>query len=216
MKKIFLCLANSKKYGERCIAGIEVKKDSGVYKPVEINGKPKWLRPISKFQHGAVSEDLVGGINLMDIVEIDVEAFCPNSYQSENATFRLESIKKIGNIRSSERNLDRLIDMNQCNLFGNKGKAVSDDVIDSIGHSLTLIKVDGFEVNRKDSNGQLRMKFTFNGDSYDLPITDIDFINRYNENDALLDNSNFIYLTISLGIFHNGWHSKLIAGVIYF
>ena len=27
MNTFFLCLANSKKFGERCIAGIELKKD---------------------------------------------------------------------------------------------------------------------------------------------------------------------------------------------
>ncbi|OQY10209.1 MAG: hypothetical protein B6I30_08690 [Desulfobacteraceae bacterium 4572_187] len=216
MKTLFICLANSKKFGERCIAGIEVKKDGNVYQPVEKEGKPKWLRPISKFQHGAVGEDLVGGIKLMDIIEIDIEELCPNGYQSENATFKPKSIKKIGNIRISEENLDRLIDMGQYYLFGNRGKAVSEDVIDSVGHSLTLIKVTDFQVNKRDSDGQPRIDFVFNHNHYDLPITDIDFIQRYNENETLLKNTNCLYLSISLGIFHNGWHSKLIAGILYF
>jgi len=216
MKTIFICLANSKKFGERCIAGIEVKKDGRAYQPVEKEGRPKWLRPISKFQHGAVGEDLVGGINLMDIIEIDVEELCPNGYQSENATFKPESIKKIGNIRLSGKKLDRLIDMEQHYLFGNRGKAVSEDVIDSVECSLTLIKVHDFQVNTRDSDGQLRIDFVFNHNRYDLPITDIDFIQKYSENEALLENTNCLYLAISLGIFHNGWHSKLIAGVLYF
>ena len=105
--------------------------------------------------------------------------------------------------------------MDQNNLFGNRGKAVSNDVIDSIKNSLTLIKVTNFQVNRKDSDGQLRIEFVFNHDRYDLPITDIDFIQRYNDNETLLKNATFLYLSISLGIFHNGWHSKLIAGVLY-
>jgi hypothetical protein len=216
MKILFICLANSRKLGERCVAGVEVKKVDGAYQPVEKEGKPKWLRPISKWHHGAVGEDLVGGINLMDIIEIDVEELCPNGYQSENATFKPESIKKIGTIRLSEENLDRLIDMEQNNLFGNRGKAVSDDIIDSVDHSLTLIKVVNFKINRRNSDGQLRIEFVFNHDRYDLPITDIDFIQRYNENETLLDNTNCLYLAISLGVIHNGWHSKLIAGVLYF
>jgi hypothetical protein len=215
MKTLFICLANSKKFGERCIAGIEVKKVGGAYQPVENEGKPKWLRPVSKYQHGAVGKDLVGGISLMDIIEIDIDELCPNGYQSENATFKPESIKKLGNVRLTEDSLDRLIDMDQNNLFGNRGKAVSNDVIDSIKNSLTLIKVTNFQVNRKDSDGQLRIEFVFNHDRYDLPITDIDFIQRYNDNETLLKNATFLYLSISLGIFHNGWHSKLIAGVLY-
>ena len=216
MKTLFICLANSKKFGERCIAGIEVKKTTTSYQPVEKEGKPKWLRPTSKHYHGAVREDLVGNINLMDIIEIDIEEYCPSSYQSENAMFRSSSIKKLGNIILSEKNLDKLIDMDQYNLFGNRGKAVSHEVIDSVGHSLTLIKIKDFEINRRETDGQLRMDFEFNHDRYDLPITDIDFINKYNEDENLLENVNCVYLTISLGVYHNGWHSKLIAGVIYF
>ena len=215
MNTLFICLANSKKFGERCIAGIVVKKVGGAYQPVVKEEKPKWLRPISKCQHGAVGEDLVREISLMDIIEIDVEELCPNGYRSENATFRPESIKKIGNIGLAEKNLDRLIDMEQNNLFGNRGKAVSDDVIDSVNHSLSLIKVTDFKLIRKDSDRQLRIEFVFNHDCYDLPITDIDFIQKYNENEALLKDTTCLYLSISLGVFHNGWHSKLIAGVLY-
>ncbi|MGB5157473.1 dual OB domain-containing protein [Desulfobacterium sp. N47] len=216
MKTLFICLANSKKLGERCIAGIEVKKVGGTYQPIEKEGKPKWLRPISKYQHGAVSEDLVGGIRLMDIIEIDVEKLCPDGYQSENATFNPASIKNIGNVRLSEENLDSLIDMKQYNLFGNRGKAVSEDVIDSVDHSLTLIKVTDFQVNKKESDGQLRIDFEFNNNHYGLPITDIDFIQKFSENETLLENTSCLYLAISLGIYHNGWHSKLIAGVLNF
>ena len=215
MKTLFICLANSKKFGERCIAGIEVKKVGGAYQPVEVEGKPKWLRPVSKYQHGAVGENLVDGISLMDLIEIDLEKLCPNGYQSENATFKPETIKRVGNIRLSEENLDRLIDMDQYYLFGNRGKAVSDDVIDSVEHSLTLIKVTDFQIYKKDPDKQLRMEFIFSHDNYDLPITDIDFIQKYNDDETLLKNSSCLYLSISLGVFHNGWHSKLIAGILY-
>jgi hypothetical protein len=179
-------------------------------------GRLKWLRPISKLQHGAVGEHLVGGINLMDVIEIDIEELCPKGYQSENATFKPESIKKIGNVRLSEENLDRFVDMDQNYLFGNRGKAVSEDVIDSLNYSLTLIKVTDFNLNKRDSDGQLRIDFVFNNNRYDLPITDIHFIQKFGENETLLENTNCLYLAISLGIYHNGWHSKLIAGVLYF
>ena len=215
MKKLFLCLANSKKFGDRCIAGIELIKNSGKYKPVIKQGKPKWLRPVSKSNQGAVSGALVGKFRLMNIIEVDVEEACPDGYQSENITFKENSIKNIGDIRLSEKNLDVFIDDEQDKLFGNRGKAVSEDDIDSVGHSLTLIKVTEFEINRREPDGQLRINFEFNNNWYDLPITDIDFIEKYRENELLLENKSCLYLTISLGVYHNGWHSKLIAGVIY-
>ncbi|HPD60290.1 MAG TPA: hypothetical protein PKV48_00815, partial [Thermodesulfobacteriota bacterium] len=125
-------------------------------------------------------------------------------------------IKKIGNIRLSEEYLDRLTDMDQHYLFGNRGRAVSEDYIDSVDRSLTLIKATDFQVNKRDANGQLRIDFVFNHNRYDLPITDINFIKKYGEDEALLENTNCLYLAISFGIYHNGWHSKLVAGIIYF
>jgi hypothetical protein len=35
MKTLFICLANSKKFGERCIAGIEVRKTGSTYYPIK-------------------------------------------------------------------------------------------------------------------------------------------------------------------------------------
>jgi hypothetical protein len=104
--------------------------------------------------------------------------------------------------------------MNQRNIFGNRGKAVSEDVIDKVDHSLTLIKVSDFEIYKRESDSQLRMKFEFNNVHYDLPITDLNFIEVYTEDGNLLRNVESLYLTISLAVNHNGWHSKLIAGVL--
>ena len=214
MWTFFVCLANSKKFGERCVAGIKVEKAGGAYHPEVQDGKPKWLRPVSKLPHGAVAEHLVGEFRLMDIIEVYIEEYCPSSYQCENATFRAQSIKKIEKISPSEEILDRFVDMEQNDLFGNKGKAVSDDVIGSIGHSLTLIKTDDFHIMKRNSDGQLRIKFKFSHVYYDLPITDVDFIRNYGKMESSIKSARYLYLTISLGILHNSWHSKLVAGVL--
>ena len=73
MRKTIICLANSKKYGERCIAGIEVTaKPTGGWQIVKENGKPRWLRPVSSFSnHGEVKEQEVADIELLDVVEFD-------------------------------------------------------------------------------------------------------------------------------------------------
>lgn len=105
--------------------------------------------------------------------------------------------------------------MEQDNIYGNRGKAVSADVIDTVDHSLMLIKVDRYNIYKRECDNQLRMEFEYYFNSYDLPITDIVFVERYNDDNGLLENIDSIYLTISLGVYHNGWHSKLIAGVLY-
>ena len=61
-----------------------------------------------------------------------------------------------------------------------------------------MIKVNDFQVNKRDSDGQLRIDFVFNNNRYDLPITDIDFIQKYSENEALLKDTSCLYLAISL------------------
>lgn len=217
MKSLFVCLANSKKYGERCIAGIELKREgNGDLTLVRLNGKPKWLRPVSNSEHGEVNANLVNHIKLNDIVEIDILEECPNGYQSENVLFGVDSLKVISSITLSSQNLDKLITV-QGNLFGNRGKAVAEEQISSIKHSLTLIKVETPELYIRTDFGknQLRLKFRYNNSEYDLPITDIGFEEKYDADKDVLAKASNIYLTISLGVAYEGWYYKLIAGVIY-
>ena len=75
--------------------------------------------------------------------------------------------------------------------------------------------VEAYQTTSVAGNPQIRAKFDFNGNTYDFPITDIDFENRFSSNSMLLDFCSHIYFTISLGVEFNGWYYKLIAGVIY-
>jgi hypothetical protein len=221
MKKYFICLANSKKYGERCVAGIEVTKNEGSgYSIVKNDNKPKWIRPVTGEEHGQVPSDLVGTINLLDVVEIDEIEEVPNGYQSENIKFKSSSLKVVGKIGLTPDNLDLLSDNQQFNLFGNRGKAIPLDTIGTISKSLTLIKVSAATVYiRKDfGKEQYRLKFTFKSAEYDLPITDVKFLekcisgNSITMNEPIIDD---IYLAISLGVEHEGWYYKLVAGIIH-
>lgn len=204
----FVCLANSVKLGGRCIAGIELDNRNN---PRIQSGHPKWIRPISEMEHGEVDINLVSHVNLLDIVEIEITNSPEEaSYQSENAYFNRNSITRIGNL-----NMD-LLD-NLCSqkllLFENKGKAVSEAVINDLSYSLMLIKTDQFKVVLLDS--KLRMFFSYERHEYNLPITDPSFIIAYEKNKELLEDKDYLYLCISLAVEHNGWHSKLIAGIIY-
>lgn len=221
MKKYFICLANSKKYGERCIAGIEVRKNEGSgYTIVKKDDKPKWVRPVTGEEHGQVPSDLVSGINLLDIVEIDEIEEAPNGYQSENIKFIPSSLKVVGKIGHSSDNLDLLSDNQQLNLFGNKGKAIPLDTIETINKSLTLIKVNNASVyiRTEFEKEQYRLKFSFNSTEYDLPITDVNFLEKCKNSENIPINESIkaeIYLAISLGVEYEGWYYKLVAGIIH-
>src|SRR5262245_56499531 len=83
--KLFICLANSKKYTQRCIAGIELAKSSRPgfkYDIVRHGERPVWLRPVTDSEHGEIPADLVDHINLLDIVEVEVVAPRPQGYKS--------------------------------------------------------------------------------------------------------------------------------------
>lgn len=212
MKTIFVCLANSKKENGRCIAGIELQNN----KPLLVNGKLKWLRPVCKTEHGEVPTYLVSHIKLFDIVEIDVTGEVPDGFQSENVLFNTESISIIGKYSISD--INKICNDSSNFVFGNRGKAVSESDITFVNHSLIFIKVDEYEIFKKtypdNPTPQIRISFSYNQIQYDLPITDSAFCDQYRLNNDILEKIP-VYLTLSLAIKYNGWHSKLVAGIIY-
>jgi hypothetical protein len=165
-----------------------------------------------------VPTDLVAHIEILDIIEIEVTGYPDEeNYQSENALFRKKSIRVIGSFDCAQ--LNQLCD-NRGLIFGNRGKAVSDEVIKNLSYSLMLVHTNQFEVIEKtyDDNPDWpkhRLVFSYNGHQYDLPITDPVFIHDYKSDPDILEDAEGIYLSLSLAIVHNNWHSKLVAGIIY-
>ena len=215
MKKTFICLANSKKYNERCIAGIEIEiSKDGSYSVVSKNGSPKWIRPVSAGEQGQIASSLVKDIKLLDIIRIEVTQSCPAGYQSENALFDEKSLRKINSIPAKEEMLDDLVDRKHKLIFGNRAKAVHVDKISEIDHSLMLVKPEKLKVTPDDKRSEkLRAMFEYNSVSYDLPITDVDFMREYSfKTEKELSH---VYLAISLAVLHNEFHSKLCAGLIF-
>lgn len=219
MKRFIVCLANSKKYTQRCIAGVELLKTQSGFDVAKKNDEPLWIRPVSSCEHGEVASHLVEHISLLDIVEIDVTNPCPRGYQSENVLFREERLQVIRRVRDVNQAIPLLLTNRSGDLFGNKGRAVSVTNIEQLDYSLILIKPSHTEMTitrTQRGSDQVRAKFAFNGTAYDLPVTDIDFINEFTSNNEILRGDHDIYLTISLGVEFGGWHYKLVAGVIYF
>jgi len=58
------------------------------------------------------------------------------------------------------------------------------------------------------------MKFSFNHTTYDLPITDINFCETFENCPSIVETYKYLYLAISLGKFFKGYYYKLVAGVI--
>ena len=222
MKKLFLCLANSKKYNQRCIAGIELTRSTDAtndYQIVEQEGKLVWIRPVSNREHGEVHANLVDHINLLDIVEVNVTSAVPVDYQTENVLFDNRQLQVVGRIEQSETILDNLLTERSPMLFGNKQSAVPHVQIHLVDHSLVFIKPNDIQMiatTNVRGNPQTRARFTYNHILYDLPVTDIEFEKEYSRNPNLFSSSNRVYFTVSLGVEYNNQHYKLIAGIIHF
>ncbi len=213
MKVTFVCLANSNKEKGRCIAGIEIQDG----KPRLVDGKPKWIRPVCNTLHGEIPSHLVWYVKLLDIIEINVTAQVPEGFQSENNRFDTDSIQVIGSYPASS--LPALSFSTNDLIFGNNGRAVSDEEIISPAHSLMLVKITAFKIFRNtysgNRNSQVRMRFTYRDSEYDFPVTDPVFVDRYRLDKDILANKDSIYITVSLGILFEGLHYKLVAAVFH-
>lgn len=219
MKNLFICLANSKKYGERCIAGILVEQNGtkGLNLIRDENKNPKWIRPVTDAQYGEVQEKYVKEICMGNLVEMESFRKTPKGYQSENVFFDQHSIKKIKNLDLKPGHLDKLVTNHNEFLFNNAEKFVTKDEIEKINHSLVFIKVSQPEIRilREPLRVSATAKFNYNGNSYHLPITDVNFVEKYLEDKTIINGVTDFYFTISLGVCYEGKHFKLIAGIIY-
>jgi hypothetical protein len=219
MKRIFVCLANSKKYTERCVAGIELKRGTSGFSIVRDANEPHWIRPVSANEHGEVPMELVNDISLLDIVEIDALQEVPQGYQSENVIYGESGFSIVGKIHPSAKYLDKLVSQSHSILFLNRGKAVSAEHVNDLDHSLVFIKpasVEFFVSHTTTGQLQTRARFIYRDIHYDLPVTDVDFLVQFSLQPNEFVNLKNVYLTISLGLEFQGWHHKLIAGVICF
>lgn len=219
MEKYFVCMALSYKYGGKCIGGVELEKNpsTNTYTIVKENGRPKWIRPVTRnTDHGQISNDISAQFHIMDIIKIEGAQACPDCAQSEN--FYFSGISKISSVNSDVKTLDMLCDSYHKLIFGNKGRAVAPESYKNLEYSLMLVKpenVNFFMEKRYGSDVQrLRVSFNYNGHEYNLPVTDPKICQNAPLNIEQLNSSSSYYLTLSLGVEHEGWHSKLVANVV--
>ncbi|MDE5784761.1 MAG: hypothetical protein K2H97_10655 [Prevotella sp.] len=213
MDKYILCLANSYKHGGRCIAGIEVELNNGT---LDIKrgtyGLPIWIRPVSHTITGEIPMAQARGIQVLSVIKVCDAEYAGNGAHSENWYYsRIENIQKIN---PSDQFLKQYIDSWHTNIFGNRGKALTPDAFRGGDYSLMLIRTERSEVYFEEQYKKQRIKFRFGGNLYDLPITDPEFIEKLRESNSLFKTYDVLYIVVSLGVEHEGWHSKLAATLI--
>ncbi len=221
MDKTFICLGNSYKHGNRCIAGVEIElhPEQKTYSVIrDENGNPIWIRPINRYtEAGAIPNIEAAGISICDIVKAcDVEHH-PEGAQKEN--YYYSRLLRVSKMTNSTNNLDCLVDGYHRYLFGNRGVAVHPDNYVNLDYSLMMVKCTSIEFYMKnrsqwEKDPQPRGKLTVNGNEYDLPVTDPVFRKLIQDDQDKANSYSIYYITLSLGVEHDEWHSKLIAGII--
>lgn len=217
MDKYFICLANSYKRGGRCVAGVEIVFDAnGGLKPVyDDDGRPRWIRPIATTTYGEIPNYMAEDIKLLSIVKLYNVVPCPNKPHTENVCYsKLEQCKY--DLSHDASFMSFFIDSTHQSIFRNRGRAVSSEMSMDIEYSLMLIHVEKayayIDENREKSKN--RMSFTYYGTDYDFPITDPIFLDEFKKEPDRYAIIPDVYLTLSLGLEFEGWHHKLVAGVI--
>lgn len=214
-----LCLANSIKHEQRCLAGVRL--DTG-----------GWIRPVSSWEGGALFKDQYTTkcgtiVEPRDSVQVCFEKYVPLYHQPENW---LVAEDESWELLSSELGTRQQLVLNialqrEGKIFSTEHNSRSKvDLKDSLStRSLTLIRPQNpqFYINpRETRSDQPRVEFDFDGYQYDFPITDPDWRRRA-ETDGVetlpsvdeLDNDQDVLFTISLGEAHEGRCYKIVAAI---
>ncbi len=201
MKRKIICLANSRKYYGRCIAGKEVNGLDWI-RPISSRDNEELLLSHIKYSNGAE-------VGLLDIIELDLTKRKPAQYQPENWLIN-EKVKweKSGFFEVNK--LDKICDNPKTLWLVDKSNdRVPEDYWknNQIKSSLYLIKPSSFYLKREDydpPNGptkkKIRAVFDYNGVQYDFRVTDVAIESTYlnkGEGEYRL-NCSATYLCISL------------------
>ncbi|MBW1800152.1 MAG: DNA helicase RecQ [Deltaproteobacteria bacterium] len=216
-----ICLANSRKYSGRCVAG---KTFSG-------NRIGGWVRPVSSRETGELTIKETSCKDgkppgLMDIVSVPLIRHRPRSYQQENYLVDGGRWVRKGQLPPSE--LPRLCDpvdrlwINGFHSYnGFNDRMPLEMVENNLKSSLRLIQPENVRITVSegvDLLKKVRMRFTFAGTDYWLTITDSLIESTFFQGDIgeYPITKKDLYLTVSIGEPYQGFCYKLVAAVFNF
>ncbi|WP_089937417.1 dual OB domain-containing protein [Candidatus Entotheonella palauensis] len=220
-KKI-VCLANSRKNSERCIAGREVIG----------TGFARWIRPVSAPSNRAISQRQQRykndkDVSVLDIVEIKMRCSQPNGYHQEN--YLIDDVPWVKTGILSWQELQSAVEdpggplwINDYSSSNGQNDRIPEVCLSGLNRSLYLLRPDRLKVIKVPRRGysgstqpQVRACFHICGQSYSIAVTDpwMEHQMRLNSNGHMTYED--VLLCISLGeVFEDGFAYKLAAGVI--
>ena len=215
--KRLIILANSRREGGYCVAGIETTR----------SGRYSWIRPIGSRTGEALlarerSYDDGQTIALLDVAEVPLIEPRPTPVQSENwALDTTRPWRRVGTVAA--RTLDQFLQssgplwVNGSSSASGFNNRVAESAAVS-GNSLALIEVPGLEIepftHPVTSRKKVRTRFTWAGTEYVLDLTDPMLEAKYVGRSERRYDFPAAFLTVSLGSAYHGYCYKLAAAVI--
>jgi hypothetical protein len=215
-----ICLANSHKYGHRCIAGIR-SDGSG------------WIRPVSNGEHGELEYRDYALTNdsqpfVLDAIRIGVSKHQPTLNHPEDWLINSSAWKLIS--RPAPVNLGPVLGaaIQQGDLlFGDGAGSIPIRDVESRGGvaSLTLVRPENvrWRTARQGEWKKARVLFQLGNRRYNLPLTDPRYAGRvtkleigdHQDHEVEIETGAQYLFTVSLGEpFDDGRCYKLVAGVV--
>lgn len=219
--KRIVCLANSRKMNERCVAG----KEWTAHAPA------LWIRPVGsrpmgeillrerRYENGADPE-------LLDIIDVPLQGPQPKSFQSEN--WLLYSSRRwvlAGHAKWAE--LSKLIDepaalwLNDFHTRAGVNDRVAESAARRLSVSLYLLHLDALKLSVSPfgedivlMRRRVQAHFVYRGTEYKLWVTDPLIERTYRAKPDGDYNIGECFVTVSLGEPHKGDCYKLVAAVI--
>ena len=214
-----ICLANSRKFSGRCIAGKEIMG----------NRIGEWIRPVSHHETGELSVKEIQYIHgnapeLLDVISIPLARHDPHSYQTENYLVDEGPWARKGPF--PQKDLPGLCDpvdslwLNGYHSRNGLNDRMPEEIVrEKIRSSLLFIRPDQAAITVEEGPDLLkrvRARFHFAGEEYCLPVTDPVVENRYFQEEIgqypLIKGN--VYFTVSIGEPYEGYCYKLVAGIV--
>ena len=201
-----IIMTESSKFSGKCVAGIDVNAG-------------RWVRLVSDDEetHGAIANrDLYyqdgGRCEVLDIVDVPIIEECGNDIQPENVLIDTTKYIKYVGMASIDDVLEIHSAEKRTYILGNQYSYISEQRIDTVGHSLTLIEVQDLKIEQVENpNGRPKTKatFTYQGYKYrQMSVTDPKF---YSVPDGT-EYKNAI-LVVSIGTPYNEKYYKFVSGI---
>ncbi len=194
METVVLCLANSKKLNERCVAGIDMRTC-------------EWVRPVSRSgDHGAVSfrERQVNRLEpqVLDLIEMDLAYEGPTGFEychaQENRWINPTPWRRVG--RATVADLDRYC-CHERVILHSSSKYTRPDVIEAKPlaqrHTLELRKVNELELRRHGKQWRCSFVTSSGVGATDLPVTDCDLLGQITAEQPVVTRG---FAVVSLGV----------------